>query len=295
MAFDYEYDDDATWAQASKRRRYSMIAFVSTAVLTLVVGLGAVVYAFSGSGDRGSKTAAPHSPDPTKVSDASPEPAASESPTPSASPTPSPTPTPSRTRSPAPRPTRSLKPPQETKLPPPPPPRLPPSVCAPHFNGTNLPKPQVKGFLLTASQRQFSRSIPTLRIPLKLLKAIAWQESGWQSAIIACDTGVGTMQVMPATATWLNGVYDTTWDINKPSDNVMLGGQYLAWLTKYFGDQLSTYDLTSADTTLLDAVISAYNFGQNAVKLADGKDGIPNWNYVNNVKALMNNCPCSAY
>jgi soluble lytic murein transglycosylase-like protein len=168
-------------------------------------------------------------------------------------------------------------------------------VCTPSYNGTNLPFPEVKAFLVTASQKQFSRSIPTLRIPLKLLKAIAWQESGWQSAIVACDHGTGTMQVMPATATWLNGVYETSWNINKPSDNVMLGGQYLAWLTKYFGDQLSTYDLNSADTTLLDAVISAYNFGQNAVKLADGKDGIPNWSYVNNVKALMADCPCSKY
>jgi len=293
MAFDYEYDDEQSWTRASKRRRYSMIAFVSTAVLTLVVGLAAVVYAFSGSGPGVHKAAAPRSPALVEESGPSPEPVESTEPSPSASPSPSPSP--SRAKSPSPKPKKSLKPPQETKTPPAPPPRQPPSVCAPSYDGTNLPKAQVKDFLVAASQRQFSRSIPTLRIPLKLLKAIAWQESGWQSAIVACDTGRGTMQVMPATATWLNGVYETSWDIKKPSDNVMLGGQYLAWLTKYFGDQLSTYDLDSSDTTLLDAVISAYNFGQNAVKLADGKDGIPNWGYVENVKALMVNCPCSVY
>jgi len=33
-----------------------------------------------------------------------------------------------------------------------------------------------------------------ITVPVNLMKAVAWQESGWQSTIIACDGGIGTMQ-----------------------------------------------------------------------------------------------------
>ncbi len=135
-------------------------------------------------------------------------------------------------------------------------------------------------------------------IPAKLLYAVAWQESGWQSTIKACDGGLGTMQVMPGTADFLNTfVFGEDLDPKTLSGNTQLGGQYLAYLTKFFGDQLvpQTYDLLAADTTLLNAVISAYNVGPGNVTLAQGWDGIPNKQYVNNVRALMGNCPCSAF
>jgi soluble lytic murein transglycosylase-like protein len=135
-----------------------------------------------------------------------------------------------------------------------------------------------------------------VKVPADLLYAVAWQESGWQSAIIACDGGIGTMQVMTDTAAWMNQRFGTTWNIKTLSGNTMLGGQYLAWLTKYFGDQLvpASYDLGAADHVLLNAVISAYNYGFGAVNLAQGWDGIPNKSYVNNVRALMTNCTCTA-
>ncbi len=98
-----------------------------------------------------------------------------------------------------------------------------------------------------------------------LLYGTADQESGWQSNIYACDGGVGVMQIMPNTETWMNQRFGTSWKIDTPQDNVMLGGQYLAWAIRYFGEQLGTFDIMGADQTLLNAVISAYNNGAGAV------------------------------
>jgi soluble lytic murein transglycosylase-like protein len=289
MAFDYEYDDEESWTAASRRKRFALIGFVLTAVVTLLVGVGAVVYAFNNGGgpSRTNQAAAEATVtvSATPVDESSPEPSPTQSPTPSASP--------SRSKSPSPKPKVSLAKPKETKLPPPPP-KPAPSGCQPTYTGTNAPKANVRASLDAAAAYTFWASTPQVKVPAKLLYAVAWQESGWQSAIKACDGGVGTMQVMPDTATWMNQRFGTKWDINALDGNVKLGGQYLAWLTKYFGDQLGSYDLAASDTTLLNAVISAYNYGFGAVDLTKGDAGIPNWNYVNNFRALMQNCPCTA-
>jgi len=294
MAFDYEYQDEESWAQASRRKRTGMIAFVAVAVLTLVVGIGAVLWAFTGaSGSNRTPAAA----------------AASEASSDGASPTPTEAPSaespapPSPTASPTPSPTKKAKAKVKTQPPPknepiaPPPPKPSPGCTPKHF-GTDAPKADVRKALDATANRGYYQSKPQLVIPAKLLYAVAWQESGWQSTIKACDGGIGTMQVMPGTVDFLNTyVFGENLDPLTLSGNTQLGGQYLAYLTKYFGDQLvpQTYDLLASDTTLLNAVISAYNVGPGAVTLANGWDGIPNKQYVNNVRALMNNCPCSQY
>jgi hypothetical protein len=276
-------DDERTWSQTSRRQRAVLIASVAVAMVLLAVGAAVAAVGLSGDGETVAE------PPPLAVAASAAGPSATRSEPPTATPSPS---AKASSRPPSARPTRSLAPPKETRLPPPPPPPAP-TGCQPSYRGTSAAKTLVKQKLTAASQRAFSRSVPSLRIPAKLLYAVAWQESGWQSAIIACDGGIGTMQVMPDTATWMNNTYETNWDVNAVEGNVMLGGQLLAWLTKYFGDQLGTYDLNAADTTLLDAVISAYNVGPGNVDLARGRDGIVNWQYVNNVRALMVNCPCA--
>ena len=294
MAFDYEYQDEESWAPASRRKRTGMIAFVAVAVLTLVVGIGAVLWAFTGnSGSNRTPTAA----------------AASEAGSDDASPTPTEAPSaespapPSPTASPTPSPTKKTKAKVKTQPPPknepiaPPPPKPSPGCTPKHF-GTDAPKADVRKALDATANRGYYQSKPQLVIPAKLLYAVAWQESGWQSTIKACDGGIGTMQVMPGTVDFLNhNVFGEELDPLTLSGNTQLGGQYLAYLTKFFGDQLvpQTYDLQASDTTLLNAVISGYNVGPGAVTLANGWDGIPNKQYVNNVRALMTNCPCSQY
>lgn len=209
-----------------------------------------------------------------------------------------------------PKPTRTVagplptpKPPTETKVPPPPPAPAP-SGCEPTYKGTQATRSQVKQALTNAAGRTYwPTSAPDIAIPLNLLKATAWQESGWQSNIIACDGGVGLMQVMPATADWMNQRFGQSYDINDYQDNAYLGGTYLAWLTKYIGDMYfeSDYRLNASlctdelNSCLLNAIIAAYNYGFAAVAQEGEPLTIPNPQYVRNVRALMTECVCLSY
>jgi hypothetical protein len=216
-----------------------------------------------------------------------------KAPKPTASPSKSPT------RRPKPRPTRK---PTTEKLPPAPP-KPAPSGCQPTYKGTKQSRENVKVALTEAAGRTYWHvSAPDIRVPLDLVKATAWQESGWQSNIVACDGGIGLMQVMPDTAAFVNQRFERSYDVNAYRDNATLGANYLAWLVKYFGDVYfdGDYTLDAADCAdhrdacLLNAVIAAYNVGPGAVDTADGIV-IPNARYVENVRALMTECVCLTY
>ncbi|MEU5531573.1 transglycosylase SLT domain-containing protein [Micromonospora chersina] len=222
----------------------------------------------------------------------------SAKPSPSASPKPKPKPTRTTTA-----PLATPKPPTETQVPPPPP-KPAASGCQPSYRGTQATRSQVKSALSDAAARTYwPTSAPDIRIPLTLMKATAWQESGWQSNIVACDGGIGLMQVMPATADWMNQRFGQSYDIDDYQDNAYLGGTYLAWLTKYIGDMYfeSDYRLDAAlctselNSCLLNAVIAAYNYGHGAVAREGEPLTIPNPQYVRNVRALMTECVCLTY
>ncbi|MGC3861577.1 lytic transglycosylase domain-containing protein [Micromonospora chersina] len=222
----------------------------------------------------------------------------SAKPSPSASPKPKPKPTRTTTA-----PLATPKPPTETRVPPPPP-KPAASGCQPSYRGTQATRSQVKSALSDAAARTYwPTSAPDIKIPLTLMKATAWQESGWQSNIVACDGGIGLMQVMPATADWMNQRFGQSYDIDDYQDNAYLGGTYLAWLTKYIGDMYfeSDYRLDAAlctselNSCLLNAVIAAYNYGHGAVAREGEPLAIPNPQYVRNVRALMTECVCLSY
>lgn len=121
---------------------------------------------------------------------------------------------------------------------------------------------QVRDLLISAADRR--------GLPRNLVLAVAWQESGWTQHVIARDGGVGTMQLMPYTTTWLNSTLKTQYSAYKLYDNIELGTSYLRMLwTSFKGD--------------LNRTVSAYNQGENAVRTR----GIFNWSYVNSVEALM--------
>ncbi|WP_157546522.1 transglycosylase SLT domain-containing protein [Hamadaea tsunoensis] len=225
---------------------------------------------------------------------------------PSASTAKSPSVKPSASRKPSPKPTPSRKPVTVTQ--PPPKPKaspLPSGVKCPYHAGTDAAKTDVRAALDTAAAKSFWPGTAVDLTP-QLLKAIAWQESGWQSTIMACDGGIGTMQVMPNTATWMNQKFGTDYDVKTLSGNTMIGAAYLQWLVKYFGDvyfdsdySLSADDCVSGDPAvpnyktpcLLNAVIASYNYGYGAVD-TDAGIKIPNPSYVSSVRALMVNCTC---
>ncbi|MFH9348923.1 transglycosylase SLT domain-containing protein [Kitasatospora sp. NPDC017646] len=216
---------------------------------------------------------------------------------------------------PAPVPTAK---PGAVALPPPPAPPVP--HVPPLQSGCQPSKPQpdepttAVGAALTAAAGQSrvltlsaggTDKLPPL--PVNLVKAIAWQESGWQSGILACDGGIGTMQIMQNTVSWMNGKYGTSSDPKTLNGNVQLGTQLLDWLVAYYGDSSfgGKYDLSpdpaTGKTPLLDLVISAYNAGAGNVHyntVTDPTTGeivgsldIPNPKYISNVKALMASQP----
>ena len=218
-----------------------------------------------------------------------------------------PRPTPTPTRSPSKKPVvkKKTSPPRKPtaeKLAPAPPKPAPPD-CEPKYVGTQASRADAKAALTDAAGRTYwPTSAPGLKVPLNLVKATAYQESGWQSNIVACDGGIGLMQVMPDTAAFVNQRFDQSYDIDDYRDNATLGANYLAWLIKYFGDVYfaGSYDADPADCAdhsdlcLLNAVIAAYNFGPGAVDTDEGLV-IPNPRYVDNVRSLMESCPCLSW
>ncbi|MFG3641387.1 transglycosylase SLT domain-containing protein [Micromonospora sp. NPDC047762] len=221
---------------------------------------------------------------------------------PSRSATPKPKTTKKPTRA-APKPRPVPKPPTETEVPPAPP-KPAPTSCKPTYKGSQASRSEVKAALTDAASRTYwPVSAPDIKIPLNLLKATAWQESGWQSNIYACDGGVGLLQVMPDTATWMNQRFEKSYKIDAYQDNASLGATYLAWATKYIGDMYFESDFrldpalctSELNSCLLNAVIAAYNFGHGAVAQEGKPLTIPNPSYVRNVRALMNECVCLAY
>jgi soluble lytic murein transglycosylase-like protein len=107
-------------------------------------------------------------------------------------------------------------------------------------------------------------------LPVNLVLAVAWQESGWNHHVIARDGGIGVMQIMPYTAKSINIATGFRRDPYKLRDNIYLGANYLRMLCYTFPGDMTR-------------VISAYNQGPGAVV----QKGIFNWSYVNNVRYLM--------
>lgn len=177
--------------------------------------------------------------------------------------------------------------------------------CREKFVGKPASRAQVKAALTQAAGRTYwPVSAPDLTVPLDLVKAVAWQESTWRSNVHACDGGVGLMQVMPDTASYVNNRFEQSYDLNAYTDNAVLGANYLAWLVRYFGDAYfeKRYDLDPAacgsttELCLLNMVISAYNFGPGAVDdAADNGKPLPNPGYVRSVRKLMTQCECLSY
>ena len=61
-----------------------------------------------------------------------------------------------------------------------------------------------------------------------LVKAVAWQESGWQQDVVSSAGAIGVMQVMPDAADYVNeSLGGGHLNVRKADDNVQLGVTYL--------------------------------------------------------------------
>jgi len=70
-----------------------------------------------------------------------------------------------------------------------------------------------------------------------LLKAVAWQESGWRM-IVANDGGIGVMQLMPGTVDWIDAtLLGRRIDPYNPTDNVHAGAALLRYYLDLLGNE----------------------------------------------------------
>lgn len=253
--------------------------------------------------------------------------------TPTGSPTTSPTPTPTPTVTPTPRVTRTQVPiptqhPTEPAPPPPPPapPGPPPSdppSCTQWDPDGDAPRAVVRAALSEAGARNYWSGVskpngwpvespypPAISVPANLMYAVAWTESDWRSTVIACDGGIGLMQVMPNTAPWMNQRFNRSYSVSTVDGNASIGAMYLEWLTMYFGlYYFGSFDLDAVaplrdgggDIKLGDVVIAAYNVGYAAVEnlhgttdSADDTLSIPNQWYVDRVRRFQSSKPWEA-
>ncbi len=80
----------------------------------------------------------------------------------------------------------------------------------------------------TAVERSLYNQAVAHGVDVSLVKAVAWQESGWQQDVTSHKGAVGVMQVMPGTARYVNQVLGGGHlRIRVMDDNVHLGVMYL--------------------------------------------------------------------
>lgn len=179
--------------------------------------------------------------------------------------------------------------------------QLPP--CA-EREGQEVSKRKAKAALSAAAGKTYwPGSAPKLKVPSRLVLATAWHESGWTSNYVNCDGGRGLMQVMPDTEAFINQRFEKSYSSRDYRQNAVLGANYLAWLTKAFGDSYfkGSYDLSAgkckshSSMCLLNMVISAYNMGRGAVDEAYASKQLPNAQYVDVTRSLMKSCYCDRY
>ena len=308
----YAYQEPVYQSRPWWRGRTLIAALAAVAVVLLA---GTAGWALRGGDDK--PTA------PSNAAGATPTPTPTVAPTtepPAPTPSPTPPPAPTTTRAPVVVAVPTQRPP-EAELPPPPPPEIPDTPDCVQHPGPDAAPAEVAAALTSAGAVQYWKGVvppeglkgplPVITVPANVMKAVAWAESAWQSTVIACDHGIGLMQVMPGTVDYINLRFEPDYgDVHTVAGNAAYGANYLEWLIMYFGlYYFGTFDLSAVapkgdggtNIKLLDVVLAAYNVGHDAVEnthgTADSKDDtlhIPNTGYVSRVLGYINNCPCPA-
>ena len=78
-------------------------------------------------------------------------------------------------------------------------------------------------------------------VPLDLLMAMTWLESGWQSDVVSSAGAMGIGQIMPDTVTWMEDVLiGVPLDPFNPDDSIRMAARYLRWLLDRTGGDAAT-------------------------------------------------------
>ncbi|MDQ1356517.1 MAG: hypothetical protein QOG44_890 [Acidimicrobiaceae bacterium] len=83
----------------------------------------------------------------------------------------------------------------------------------------------------------FAKWAKVYRVPVDLIEAEAWQESGWSNTAVSPDDARGIGQILPATAVWINQSLGTNLKLNVPSDNIRMMAAFLGYLLRMTGGQ----------------------------------------------------------
>jgi soluble lytic murein transglycosylase-like protein len=108
-----------------------------------------------------------------------------------------------------------------------------PSAAAAPAAPARIPRAEV-GALLDATARRYGVDPATV-------KALAWQESGWNQGVVSSANAIGIMQVLPSTGRFVSGLVGRPLDLSDPADNVEAGVAFLRYLDRLTGgDQRTT-------------------------------------------------------
>lgn len=78
---------------------------------------------------------------------------------------------------------------------------------------------------------RFDSAAREFGVPADLLKAITWQESGWQNDRVSSTKARGIGQLMPDTVAFVNGsLLRARLDPGRPDDNIRMSARFLAYL-----------------------------------------------------------------
>jgi soluble lytic murein transglycosylase-like protein len=127
--------------------------------------------------------------------------------------------------------------------------------------------PSVPSFVPTSRRplaTSFARWAAEYGVPVDLLMALAWHESGWQTGVVSVAQATGVMQIIPATAHFTSVVLlglDDALPVTDADANIRMGARFLAYLLDQFdGDEV--------------LALAAYNQGLTSVRRDGPQDAI---------------------
>lgn len=147
------------------------------------------------------------------------------------------------------------------------------TVPLPHPTGS-LPSGLAGDDDLLALRPTFEQWADEYGVPVALLEADAWQESGWDNDAVSSDGAIGIGQLLPSTVDYINQTLldGADLDPHDPSDNIELSAAYFDYL------------LTNADESWA-AALAGYFEGPTAA--ADGEWDQATTGYVTDAMTLV--------
>ncbi len=97
--------------------------------------------------------------------------------------------------------------------------------------GGSLPAPLVAQPARLGLVPVFHEWATICAVPVALVEATCWWESGWQDDVVSVTGAVGVCQIEPSAAQTVRGLLgDPDLDPRSPAENIEMSAAYLRWL-----------------------------------------------------------------